>query len=182
MIRYVKYGFAMMRGFLFCILAIFRKSIECGNSPLIFQGTEIRVRNSGSIKMGSGVRVGAESCISALNGGQIIIGDEVSIGSKSHIVSHDSITIGEGTLFAQNIQVFDHDHKFDAVHGVRKKEFKTAPVTIGKNCWIGANTIILRGTEIGDNCVIGAGSVLKGKYPSGSLIVQPRETVVHPIE
>lgn len=40
--------------------------------------------------------------------------------------------------------------------------------------WIGANTVILRGTVIGRDCVVGAGSVLKGVYPAGSVIVQKR--------
>ena len=182
MLRYFRRGLAIIRGLLFQTICIFKNSIKCGNKMLISKGVEIRARNKAAIDIGNRVSFGAESCISALNGGHIYIGNDVSIGSKSHIVSHDGITIGEGTLFAQNIHIYDHDHKFDSLHGVKKKEFNTAPVVIGKNCWIGANTIILRGTEIGDNSVVGAGSILKGKYPGGSLIVQPRETVVRPLE
>ena len=51
----------------------------------------------------------------------------------------------------------------------------TAPVIIGKNCWIGAGTIILKGSQIGDNCVVGAGCVLKGNYADDSLIIQKRD-------
>lgn len=51
-------------------------------------------------------------------------------------------------------------------------------MNIGKNCWIGANTVILRGTTIGDNSVIGAGCVLKGEYPAGAIIIQKRETTI----
>jgi len=47
-----------------------------------------------------------------------------------------------------------------------------------RNCWIGANTVILRGTTIGDNSVIGAGCVLKGEYPAGAIIIQKRETTI----
>ena len=52
--------------------------------------------------------------------------------------------------------------------------YKTSPVVIGDDVWIGANTVILRGTVIGRDCVVGAGSVLKGVYPAGSVIVQKR--------
>ena len=55
--------------------------------------------------------------------------------------------------------------------------YNTGKLKIGKNCWIGANTVILRGTVLGDNCVVGAGSVLKGHYESGSIILQKRETI-----
>lgn len=62
--------------------------------------------------------------------------------------------------------------------GVAAKQYKTAPIRIGNNVWIGANCVILRGTVIGDNSVVGAGTVLKGIYPPDSLIVQKRETQV----
>ena len=57
-------------------------------------------------------------------------------------------------------------------------KFKTAPITIGNNVWIGANTLILRGTTIGDNCVVAGGSVIRGNYPSNTVIIQKRTTEV----
>lgn len=42
-------------------------------------------------------------------------------------------------------------------------------ITIGDNCFIGYNAVILKNSEIGDNCIIGARSVVKGKVPSGTV-------------
>ena len=53
-------------------------------------------------------------------------------------------------------------------------KYKTGSIEIGNNVWIGANTIILRGTKIGDNAVIAAGSIVKGEVPTGAVIVQKR--------
>ena len=39
-------------------------------------------------------------------------------------------------------------------------------VTIGNNCWIGANSVICPGVTIGDNTVIGAGSVVTKDIPA----------------
>lgn len=47
---------------------------------------------------------------------------------------------------------------------------KTKPVVIGKNVFIGCNSIILKGTVLGDNCVVGAGSVVSGTYEPSSVI------------
>lgn len=47
---------------------------------------------------------------------------------------------------------------------------KTVPIAIGKNCFIGMNSIILKGTVLGDNCVVGAGSVVHGEFEAGSII------------
>ena len=45
----------------------------------------------------------------------------------------------------------------------------TAPIIIRENAFIGAASIILKGTVIGRNSVIGAGSVVTGNVPDGQL-------------
>lgn len=42
-------------------------------------------------------------------------------------------------------------------------------VTIGNNCFIGYESIILKDTEIGDNVIIAAGAVVKGQVPSNTV-------------
>ena len=44
------------------------------------------------------------------------------------------------------------------------------PVQIGKNCFIGCNSIILKGTVLGDGCVVGAGAVVAGKFEDNCVI------------
>ena len=44
------------------------------------------------------------------------------------------------------------------------------PIKIGRNCFIGCNAIILKGTVLGDGCVVGAGAVVSGKFEAGSVI------------
>lgn len=41
---------------------------------------------------------------------------------------------------------------------------------IGKNCFIGCNSIILKGTVLGDGCVVGAGAVVCGKFEDNCVI------------
>mgnify|MGYP002560747967 CR=1 FL=1 len=67
--------------------------------------------------------------------------------------------------------------------------------TILPGCVLRGNTTIAAGSVIGPgsvltdavigkNCIVGAGSVLKGAYPAGSVIVQKRQTTatVYPLE
>ena len=42
-------------------------------------------------------------------------------------------------------------------------------IHIGKNCWIGMNTVILQGVTIGYNSIIGAGSVVNSDIPADLL-------------
>lgn len=48
---------------------------------------------------------------------------------------------------------------------------KRRKVEIVNNCFIGTNSIILKGTIVGDNVIIGAGSVLAGgAFPPDSVL------------
>ena len=105
----------------------------------------------------------------------MIIGAGVKINYNCIFVCRDKIEIGEGVEFGPNVLVYDHDHDFRAEGGIKSKKYKTTPVVIGKNVWIGANTIILRGTTIGDNAVIAAGSIVKDNVPVNTLFVQKQK-------
>lgn len=135
------------------------------------------------VTLGTKVRIHSGCKVKARKGAKLSIGDNTKINYNCIIACHDEIYIGEGTEFGPSVYIYDHDHDykkgFDADSS--KEAYKTAPVHIGKKCWIGANTVILRGTVLGDRCVVGAGSVIKGNYPAGSLITQKRETNVKQI-
>ncbi len=124
------------------------------------------------------VRVHSGSKISVRSGGRLEIGSNVRMNYNCMVVCHREITIGRGTELGPNVLIYDHDHDFRHPAGFKSKHFKTSPVHIGENVWLGANVVILRGTTIGDNCVVGAGSVLSGNYPANSVIVQKRQTQV----
>ena len=65
--------------------------------------------------------------------------------------------------------------------GLKAGKYKTAPVIIGENVWIGANSIVLRGTRIGDRSVIAAGCVVHGEIPPDTILIQRREDILRPI-
>lgn len=45
------------------------------------------------------------------------------------------------------------------------------PITIGSNCWLASNVVVIGGVTIGEGCVIGAGSVVTKDIPPHSLAV-----------
>lgn len=131
--------------------------------------------NRGStVKLGKRIRIHSGSKIKVRPGAQLSIGDNVKINYGCIIACHNQITIGEGTEFGPSVYLYDHDHDYKKGLSENSNQecFKKAPITIGKNCWIGANTVILRGTTLGDNCVVGAGSVVKGQYESNFVIIK----------
>jgi len=135
-------------------------------------------RNS-KVNLGKMVRVHSGTKIKVRKGASLTIGANAKINYNCVIVCHNSVHIGEGTEFGPSVYLYDHDHDFRI--GLKENKYISSPIVIGKNCWIGANTVILRGTTIGDNCVIGAGSVVKGDFPANTVIVQKRQTTLHTI-
>lgn len=157
----------------------FGKSIQFSGYPRFEKQAKINLKD-GMIVIGKGLIMKPNAYIAVVNGGKLTIGNSVSIARNSILVCHDSITIGDRCAIAPNVLIYDHDHKF-GTEGIRPG-FNTAPVVIGKNCWIGAGVSILRGTQIGEGCVIGAGCVVKGNIPPHSMVVADRSLNIISIE
>lgn len=51
------------------------------------------------------------------------------------------------------------------------RQYITAPVKIGKNCWLGEGVIVMPGVTIGDGSVIGAHSVVNKDIPPATIAV-----------
>lgn len=46
----------------------------------------------------------------------------------------------------------------------------TKPVIIGRNVWMGAGSMILKGVNIGDNATVGAGAVVASNVPANAIV------------
>lgn len=102
------------------------------------------------------------------------IGDHVFMNDNCNINCANKISIGSYTKIAPNVSINDHDHNYKGVEG---GNLIKGEVIIGKNVWIGSNSVILRGTVIEDNAVVAAGSVVKGHIPKDSLFLNKRDNV-----
>lgn len=98
-------------------------------------------------------------------GAQIIIGDDVGVSGVS-IVSNNKVVIGSGTIIGANCTIIDTDFHPVKSNSRRydKENIKTLPVVIGKNVFVGMNSIILKGSTIPDNSIVPAGSVVRGVF------------------
>jgi acetyltransferase-like isoleucine patch superfamily enzyme len=92
----------------------------------------------------------------------IKIGRDVGISGGS-IVAADKIEIGDGTLIGANTTIIDTD--FHPIHSGKRryatKNVKSKPIKIGRNVFIGMNSVVLKGVQIPDNSIVPAGSVVR---------------------
>lgn len=153
---------------------------RAGRVQLLGWNTKLVVQPGARVAFGNRLVSDGRVVLVAGAEGDLSIGDGVYFNEGVMLSCQELLSVGSGCRFGPNVKVFDNDHKFDADSGV-SSELVTAPVRIGKNCWLGSNVVILRGTTIGDNCVIGAGCVVKGEIPAGSLVTMSRELKIRPI-
>lgn len=86
------------------------------------------------------------------------------------LVDDTHIYVGDHTLLGPNVVIATAGHPIDPE--LRESSYQyNIPVTIGRNCWIGAGAIFVPGVTVGDNTVIGAGSVVTKDIPSGVVAV-----------
>lgn len=132
------------------------------------------------LRLGSGVQSDGAGVIVIGMNGSLTIGDNVYLNSGVMISCLGDIQIGENTLIGPQVNIFDNNHRFGR-DGV-SRECVPGVVTVGRNCWIAANVILLDGAQIGDNCVIGAGCVIKGVVPAGTIVTAHQEQHMRAIE
>lgn len=87
------------------------------------------------------------------------------------LTSLGKIEIGDHTIFGESVKIYDHNHHFNKKNmNVSEQGMSIGKVRIGRNCWIGSNVVILKGSTIGNNCVIGAGCIVSGNIPDGMIM------------
>ena len=91
-----------------------------------------------------------------------------------------SVSIGKYCAIASGLEIRVRNHytgfinlqdKFQVKYGFPSLTRYKGPVSIGHNCWIGANVTILSGVTLGNGSVIGAGAVVTKNVPPYSVAV-----------
>jgi acetyltransferase-like isoleucine patch superfamily enzyme len=139
------------------------------NCVLDAKGTDNR-----GIILAGGVYIGRNSIVYC-KGGNITMEERVSISSSCTVFSSNDLTIREGTVtgaYSYLLSGGEYDYHDTATPFCKQDGMTTrGPLSIGRDCWLGARVTVLDGASIGNGCVIGAGAVVTGPIPDGSLAV-----------
>ena len=91
--------------------------------------------------------------------------EDACIGDDAEIYNVAPIFLGKGAIVSQGAYLCAASHDF------RDQSFPlvAAPIRIEAGAWVAARAIVLMGVTIGKDCVIGAGSVVTKSMPPGAI-------------
>ena len=100
------------------------------------------------------------------------IGDRLSKSILGNIGIHLSASVSDiyidrSCYIASGVKMYSGNHDFKNLDTLTTK----GDIVIGKECWIGANSVILSGVHLGNRTVVAAGSVVTRSFLDGSLLI-----------
>lgn len=138
--------------------------------PRAYVVKPLRLNGTQYMSIGRDVRVQTLSWLIAIkldeHEPELVIGDGCALGDFNHIAAVRRVVFGKNVLTANGVYVSDNLHGFEDIHTPimdQPVRFK-AEVHIGDGTWIGENVCII-GAKIGKNCVVGANSVVTRDIP-----------------
>jgi acetyltransferase-like isoleucine patch superfamily enzyme len=141
---------------------------------LTLEGAPPLIIGNGRIELGDDVHVGSPCTWDVAQDAELIIGNRVSLNYRGVISVRDSVRIGDDTLIAGEVAIFDNtNHPVSPARRLAREAPSTAemgPVVIGRNVWIGLRCTIMRGVAIGDNSVVAAGAVVTKSVPPNTVV------------
>jgi len=157
---------------------------------LELEGAIPQIIGDGTVEIGDDVLIGSLQTwivgFKVSTAPRLLIGNRVSINYDTTISVAECVSIGDDTMIAMRVQIYDNpSHPLAPSRRLRRESFaidEARPVMIGRNVWIGTAAIILRGVTIGDNAVVAAGSVVTKSVPANTVVAGNPAKIIKTLE
>ena len=101
---------------------------------------------------------------------RVIIRYGAYINRFTMIDASERIEIGENAMIGPFCYITDHDHGHASGAPIKQQPLQGRPVRIGRDAWLGAHVLVLKGVTIEDGAVIGAGAMVIKDVPAGAVV------------
>jgi len=159
-----------------------------GENSTLSEDIEVRIINKSDDHRG--MRIGSNSMIyprnrfvigdmNANSRADIKIGNFVLINSGGYFSGEGGLIIKDYVLIGANTCILSAGHKYhDRLTPIQQQELTYGTITIERDVWIGASSVILEGITIGEGAVIGAGTIVtKDVEPYAVVVGNPGRTI-----
>ncbi len=160
-----------------CRVDLMLKGVRVGKDNFYYGRIEAIFHKGGRISIGDKNNFGRFVLLKVGPKGEILVGNNCTLSRLCFLQSSSRIVIENGAQIAAFVHIIDANHdiseRYDLnVREIDKiKDYKTSPVIVGRNAWVGSSSVILAGVTIGEGAVVGAGSVVTRDIPPYSIAV-----------
>lgn len=131
------------------------KKLKCLQFP------KFRLVPNKNIIIGNNVTIGENITIEVIKGAELKIGNQVNLTRNIALVANTKIEIGNYCLIGENVSIRDANHQTKKDKLIIEQASDSEPIIIDEDVWIGANSVVLKGSEIAKGAVVGANSLVK---------------------
>ena len=130
-------------------------------------GAVLRMRPRSRLEVDGRVQVMRGCAVTVGYDATLSVGAGTFLNDGSAVWCDSATAIGPGCAISWGVRILDSDRHRLIRDGEPSPD---APVRIGQGCWIGANALIMKGTQLGDGSVVAAGAVVTSTVPPRSLV------------
>jgi len=123
------------------------------------------------LQLGRGTRVSSFTKIKVANG-PLVTGANCGFGTGCFLDSGAvGIRMGDYVICGPNVSIIATNYQYANASIVFEQQgLSSKGIAIGRNVWIGANSVVLDGSDIGDNSIVVANSLVNRRFPPNSII------------
>jgi acetyltransferase-like isoleucine patch superfamily enzyme len=129
------------------------------------------------VELGHNLRLGRKTVVSSftkikVTEGALVTGDHCGFGTGCFIAAgNGGIVLGDHVICGPNVSLIAVNYRYEKLEVPLEEQGVTSQgIRIGRNTWIGANSVILDGTVLGENSIVAAGSVVNRQFPANAII------------
>jgi dTDP-4-amino-4,6-dideoxy-D-glucose acyltransferase len=117
--------------------------------------------------------------------GEVRIGKRVHIAPFSILVAREPIVLEDYVGLSSSVKIYaNSEHPSDGKRmsgpmiPERYKAFRSKAITLRRDSFVGANTVVLPGGELGEGAVVGANSIVARRVEAYSIVAGPSCRVI----
>jgi acetyltransferase-like isoleucine patch superfamily enzyme len=145
------------------------ENIALGHGCKIHADASVDASRSPGVRFGDKVTLNRYAYVQGGEGG-VRLGDRVEINNFSIVNGTGGVDIGSDTLIGPGVRIISYQHRHAKGSTIRSQPVEAKPIRIGRDVWLGANSIILAGITIGDGAVVAAGALVREDVPDNAVV------------
>jgi acetyltransferase-like isoleucine patch superfamily enzyme len=136
-----------------------------------------RISTRAEVELSSNLRLGRHTTVSSftkikVSDGPLVTGEHCGFGTGCFVAAGEGgITLGDYVICGPNVTLVASNYSYEKLGVPLEQQGHTSHgISIGRNTWVGANSVILDGSVIGENSIVAAGSVVNRRFPPNAFI------------